>query len=213
MTCLFFTICQCWSSAWKLWGLNGICSIPERCSVLMLLHNYHPPALSSDMLSWIFSKVALPPTELLPNLGVLLDLYFLLKEQEGWVVYLCLMCQLHPIYGLGGPAYDHLCLGHFQVGLLQSSLFGATDHLCTEYSSSWFVHVTPLLYKLHRLPISYHLQFMMFVIIFKWHWARLFERAPYPEVSAHPTRLDVVVHFIFLLKCCHLVRLGSIPFL
>lgn len=93
-----------------------------------------PPG-SGFILSLTLSGLALPQTELWCNLEVLLDMWFLLKEQIISVTRQAFaqtysIHQLHPILDQEALLTSHSCLGHFPVGLSQNALYRAAieDH-------------------------------------------------------------------------------------
>ena len=42
-----------------------------------------------------------------------------------------------------------------------------TKHCCTHTLSKWFDHITPILFKLHWLPLNYRIHFKILLFVYK----------------------------------------------
>lgn len=138
--------------------------------------------------------VVLLQTDPVHNLEVLLDLWLLLKEQviamtRRAFAQLCVVCQLCPFLNR-----KILYLITHTLVILLFRLLPCTLHGTTLVSGSFcwcriwpcgqfWEHGTPLLHKLHWMPVCFWIQFKMLVVTFKALQNRLL-----PISSVHPTQ-------------------------
>lgn len=124
-----------------------------------------------------------------------------------------------PIPGPGGLVNDHSCLGSSWLDccnvLYMELLLKTIQELQLDQNTSacigpsQFAHVTPLLRKLHLLPVLFLVQFKVLVITFKiLHGTRpgYLQDHLSLRLSACSTRLDKVCTLqVPFLKCCQVI--------